>query len=566
MQHMSELASDVSAHEEPVEFARSDQFVHARDIGGTVLRVLGAGAGLAVAGAAAATFLFPTQAHIGGAEASINLQFGTSTSIDPGGSALLSLETPLHLGPISAHVTIDKFGFGLTPGSNDAVIQQYAQSFSDQRQDISNVEHALELQAVAGAGAAEALAIGLVLSTALIKRQINKHSPTFESQLTEPSMALYHRRVQLLFAGLGIAGIAGAATAQYVNHNEAIKPSAVFAGTFLEGSELSGLSAPLLMNYGPKLIDGIEASDHYYDQLNNNFQAVFKAQFKNIKPAEGQFNVLTISDRHCNFGMNRFIRSVAHDYGVVLILDAGDDAAGATDLESPCVTTLTDSIKSIPIVESPGNHDPKTKAGDAIKTRMIVLEGGKPVTVHVAGTDLRIVGAADPRTSSFGQGIQPPTKIDQAAVLSIEADTVKESACDAAAHGEPASIVVAHDPKVVKRVLQAGCGVTFGLSGHTHIKTKPEAVTSTGTSYALTEGSTGGAGVNKNGITIAGPLLAKAEMSVITFDTATKVPIGYYTITANPDQTIELSEFIPFAVPPTHSVPPVQILTLPAKR
>ncbi len=563
MQYMSELTSAVGAHEEPFEFEQEFEQSRFKELGAIAVRKFGTGAGLAVAGATAAIFMFPAHTHIGGAEASVNLEFGTNTSFDPGGSALLFLKAPLHFGPVSGHVSIDKFGFGLTPGANDAAIQQYAQSFSDHRQDISNAESALAWRAASGAGAAVALALGLGLSSALIKRGIMNHQPDFADQLSEPNMVLYHRRFKLALAGLSAAGIAGAGIGQYTNHSDTLVPSPVFDGTFLEGSELGGLSAPLITKYGPNLIKGIEESDKYYDVVNANFKRAFDTQFMNLKPVKGQFNVLTISDRHCNFGMNRVIRSVAHEYGAVLILDAGDDAAGASDLESPCVNTLTDSVKSIPIVESPGNHDPKTKAKVG-SSRMIILKGGKPVTVHVAGTDIRVVGAADPRTSNFGHPIVPYTKAGQAEVLSKVADTVEASACRAAAEGSPASIVMAHDASIVKRVMKADCGLTFGLSGHTHVKTVPEAFANpSGTGYAMTEGSTGGAGVNKNGLTVAGPLLAKAEMSVITFDAATKRPIGYYTITANPDQTIELSEFVRFTDPLPHNVPHKQQLSLP---
>ena len=532
---------------QPTEEITAEQ----RHLGRFALRVASFSLGGALIGAGVATFGMPAHTHIGGAEASVNLQLGNHSEANTGSNALLGLKHPAHYGPIGVHATIDNFGFGLRPDLSPSVQNEYAQLFADPAQDKKNVEMALVRQAVYGAAIADGLILAGVLGSMAGRSLRRRRDPELAEVLSSPSVVAHRKQRHIrLAAGLSVS-VAALGVNQYIENSKPLHPNSILSGTTLAGSEIDGLLAPAIISLVPFIADKIETTDRYYSQDDKNLAASFKQQIGQIEKDDSSFYVLAISDRHCNTGMNRIIKKVAELYNVSLVLDAGDDAfSGSFSFESACVTTLMDSIRKIaPVVESPGNHDSTITTAAAIKAKMIVLLDGKPVTITVAGTSLRIIGAADPRSSRYGEGIQPSSSKDQRAAITKEGDQLAQAAHDAQAEGNPINIVLAHDGLAIQEVLDANYGVQLGVGGHTHLHrgTDLRPNSSYGHDiYQLIEGSTGGAGINETGgITVAGPLLADAPMTVLRIDKQTKVPIGEYTIINHPDQTFTLGEYTP---------------------
>ena len=506
--------------------------------------------GAAVTGATVATFVVPTHTHIGGAEAALKLRFGSHSDANTGSNALLGLKFPVHYGPVSLHATIDNFGFGLTPGLNPDIKNEYGQLFSDSRQDAANVSmaiaHQAETGALIGVGLLAALA-GSEVGWRTLRRQRNPRlAAVYESLVVKEHVK---RRRQLIGAGLGVAALVSSGI-QYTNNSAPLRANALFDGTALHGAELDGLLAPAISSLVPFIATRIKSTDEYYARDEQQLVTSFKEQIGTLPADPDTFNIMTISDRHCNTGMNRVIKRLAKLYHAVLILDAGDNAfSGSFSFESACVTSLMDSLKHVaPVVTALGNHDSGLTEAAAVKSKMIVLLNNKPITLTVAGINLRLIGAADPRTSRYGEGIRPASIQSQNEALLQVGASIADQTCREKFMGTPVDIVLAHSLLMVQTALNADCGPSLGVAGHTHQKVGPLVETGLASGISpvlLTEGSTGGAGLNEGGgLTIAGPLLAPATATIITIDKKTKRPVGSYDIVNFPDGSFRLSRYV----------------------
>jgi predicted MPP superfamily phosphohydrolase len=552
-------ANDIAATEQDLEMIATEQAE--RHITRNVAAMGALLISGALAGGGCATFVAPTHTHMGGAEASVRLQFSRHIEVNPGGEAILSFKSPRHYGPFGAKFTIDSFGVGLQDGTQapDAdLVGQYAQTFSDPRQDIGSITSALELQgAMGGVAGASAVLLGLAGARSLSVIR-SKRRPELAEALSSDLIRGHRKRTRTWTAALAVTGLAATCGTQYIQNNEPLVASSVFDGSALSGSQLTGALAPTINKYAPEVRDNLVATNKLYDGVANNLSKAYKEALADgrIIPNKDNVTLLSVSDRHCNVGMNRVIKRAAKESGADLILDGGDDAfSGSYSFESACVTTFMDSLKGYTVVGVPGNHDSAETVAAAVKAGMIVLKdpNGQQVTVKVKDIVLSIVGAPDPRTSRYGQGMEPSDPVDQARVLDDEASNIQKVVQGQLADGKKVDIVMAHDTSVINKLLASDEGIKFGLAGHTHVASGPTSLFGTVGAYTLTEGSTGGApsdGENDDkGLTVTGPLRNQATMTLTYWSKTQDAPVGYNRITIDTDGTVTIGDYISLTDP-----------------
>jgi len=315
----------------------------------------------------------------------------------------------------------------------------------------------------------------------------------------------------------------------------------ILDGTPLQGFTIHGALLELLVDEGgSRLKDFIKADDAYYDQVTTNFNQTFAEKFQETPPDHDNLTyILSISDNHCNIGMDRVHGAIAKAFKVGGVIDSGDMTMSGTRAEEECVSAEADAFTA-PVVVALGNHDSPAIGDFATKHGITVLNLGK--LTDLAG--LKVMGTSDPNESQVGIPIHPRG-----------AETVTEVAgvIARAAQIKRPDVLVAHEPGMAQPTADAG-DVPFTIVGHTHTFVSPKETNEDTGSYMMTEGTSGGA--KKDALTL-GPLQQTAVETVLAFDKTTKRVVGYYLIQTQPDKTVTISDFQPInpAPVPHHRVP-----------
>jgi predicted MPP superfamily phosphohydrolase len=194
-------------------------------------------------------------------------------------------------------------------------------------------------------------------------------------------------------------------------------------------------------------------------------------------PTDDTVRVLSVSDLHLNPAAFDVIASVVQQFGVDVVVDAGDITDHGSAPESRYVAMI--GGLDVPYVYVRGNHDSlDTQAAIARQPNAVVLDG--PEIVEVAG--LRFLGQGDARFTP-----DKTTRDDDAPqeVIRAVGNALREAVEEA---DEPPDVVVVHDPQAAQRLVGA---VPLVLAGHSHER---KVVTEDGTTVFV-QGSTGGAGL-----------------------------------------------------------------------
>lgn len=511
-----------------------------------VLLVLLAAVLCAAAGAVLATMSLPTRTQVGGARASVTLNLSNHITVDPGSRTLLSYRRPSPLRWVGIHAVVESFGVGFTPQHgltlDPELAAHYAQFFGNPRQDQANIRAGILHRAEAGAATGALLVIALAVGLPRAHRRRVARHPEVQHALE----VLRHRygRPVAVVAALAVAGLA-AAIAPGVVRGETVRitPDPVLADSPFAGGQVDGALAGPVELAAQAVTGRITESNHYYNRLRTQVAAALAADQAALATPRGDRDVLVVSDLHCNYGMYRVIGEVARQLRLRLVLDAGDNAfSGSFAFEASCNTLLAQALpRGTDIVLAPGNHDSPLTDRAAAKAGFTVLAGA-PVTV----SGLRILGAPDPRTSRYGQGLQPADGRAQQTLLGVQAYQLATAACQARAAGSPVDVSLVHDPQVAASIAGSGCGVGLSVAGHTH-RLRPLAPLDAKDPAAqvLTEGSSGGAGIAQEGqLTVVGPLLDVATMSVLRYDRDNHL-IGSYDLQVHPDATVDIGALRP---------------------
>ncbi len=160
--------------------------------------------------------------------------------------------------------------------------------------------------------------------------------------------------------------------------------------------------------------------------------------------------VLHVSDIHNNPAAFDFIRRIVDTFNVELIIDTGEMVDYGTGLELELFSRFFGEI-NVPYIFIPGNHESMLVVEQLKKMENItVLEDGE---IEIAG--LKIVGLADPASSSIAPSVLDETLVEEKA---------RKLAENVASSGE-AAIIAAHNPDSFEYLRKDG---NLLLGGHQH--------------------------------------------------------------------------------------------------
>jgi predicted MPP superfamily phosphohydrolase len=284
-------------------------------------------------------------------------------------------------------------------------------------------------------------------------------------------------------------------------------------------------------------------TNDYYDDLRS--AVLLDAADVHLPSGANITNLMFVTDRHCNIGMDRVIVALAQHFGITVLVSGGDDDfSGSFPFESACTDNLAAKSQQAGITDVfvAGNHDSAMTRQDEANQHIKVLDGNL-----VTADGLTFVGIHDPRTSRYGQGIRPTSISAQLRLLTAQGRAAGRIAC--ATNGP--IIAVLHDPVAGQTAIRDGCGrVTLALDGHTHKQAGPVAVPATDgrTAFQFVGGSTGGApGEGAIERTFAsrltvGPLNHDASINIISVDRTTAALAAVTVCHMTPDQSITFEQ------------------------
>jgi len=532
-----------------------EQAASLRRLAGVGALILACGGVLGGAAGAAEAALTPTTIELGphAATAQATLDSRFEFDLGPLGSADRRSSWPVG----GFKVTIK--GIPVPPGESalataGSVTAQYEQLLADPQHietaAIRTVTTRIEHDALEGAGLFGAAGLGGLLLTEPGRRRrrqqqatalatieelntTDEQKATLQDALTKPKPPTGKLRLAAIATTVALAAACGGdVVSADSTHNSAADPA--LAGTPFADYAIHGELLRLVIDEGATRVGQfVTSTEKFYSQVETNFRTAFDAKFGDTKlDHSGLTYVLSVSDNHCNIGMDKVHGAIANAYGIDTVIDSGDMTMGGTAAEEECVSAEADALKAKnrDLLLANGNHDSPTIARLAAKHGFRVLHLDSPTTSH----GLKILGESDVNESTFGV----PMRLRGAETVEDET-----AAITAATHKIHPDVLVVHEPEMVVPAVTAG-DVPFAISGHLHVWHAPELLNKTTDSYQFIEGTSGGA--KQNALTI-GTLQQAAVDTVLVFDNATKRAVGYYEIIASPDQSVEISDYVPIA-------------------
>ena len=184
--------------------------------------------------------------------------------------------------------------------------------------------------------------------------------------------------------------------------------------------------------------------------------------------------VLLVSDLQSNPIGVEFIKALARNFRVNLVVDAGD----LTDFGSPLETHLTEGLDEInvPYVFSPGNHDSTDTIEFVRGMRNSEVLDGRVVTV----SGLNILGNADPLSSGIEVSLD---RSEWNKLLDQQAQELLDKPSE-----QNIDLVVVHNPRVARQLAPI---YPLIITGHTH----QQSIEFIDDAVILNPGSSGAAGM-----------------------------------------------------------------------
>jgi hypothetical protein len=355
------------------------------------------------------------------------------------------------------------------------------------------------------------------------------------------------RLARLLGIGVALLVVVGSvpSSARRVGSPPTIVPTPLLYGTPLAGAEVSGPLYPVFQAAADYVRKYFADTDSYYAQLRQVLLDRLAVDPPTLPSGEDVVNLGFVTDRHCNTGMDRVVVALLGQLDVHLLVSGGDDAfSGSFGFESACTEGLASASKRARITDVfvGGNHDSPMTLDDERQQGIQVLDG-----TPVSAEGLTFVGLPDPRTSRYGQGIQPSAPEAQKEVVTAQGQQAGALAC----RQDGPVIIVLHDPLAGRTALQNGCGrAVLALDGHTHRQQGPDTVPlpDGSTGYAFTGASTGGAPSDRTIVRsfasrlTVGPLQHDATLNIVSVDRATGRLVAVTECHITPDQIITFDQ------------------------
>ena len=525
------------------------------------LRTVLLGATVAVGGALAGVALAvasPTHMEIAGTDATIRLHPGRAEDRVALSGELLTgrratdrsvLGEPLG---VTVRLELDPSTFISSDGSFNAdVIPAYIQAYSDPEQLARDLRWALTKHLLTWCAAGAAAAVAAWAARRALREWRWQRGAALGGEQHRAALAYWAPERMLRRRAAAAVVLLAAIDLMPSGRSHApppprIEPSALLTGTPLAGTEVGGLLAPALTAVRNYITTYFADTDAYYNQLRDRLLAKIRDEQLTLPGGPDVANVVFVTDRHCNIGMDRVVVAVAEHYGLTVLVSGGDDDfSGSFQFESACTKNLAAKSQQAGMTDVfvAGNHDSAMTIADERNQHVKVLDG-TPVTVD----GLTFAGLPDPRSSRYGQGIQPASETERHRLLVRVGRETGRIACNA----DGPVVVVLHDPIAGNAALQNGCGrATLALDGHTHLQIGPTPVALPATGaigYQFVGGSTGGApGEGAVERTFAsrltvGPLNHRASFDIVSIDRATGALVGVTTYHFTPLQDITVEQ------------------------
>jgi predicted MPP superfamily phosphohydrolase len=269
---------------------------------------------------------------------------------------------------------------------------------------------------------------------------------------------LFHSRRSRVYIGSSLIGILGVG-AVLGNALTTFNPNAFNSPTYTGALK----QAPWVIQFGKDAFTKIEALSTKLRTVASNLNVLY-GRIERLPPTlddgPDTFRVLHVSDIHDNVAAMQFIRQVADEFKVELIVDTGD----LTDFGSPPEAAIVQDIARMPCayVVALGNHDSQAVRIALSHAPNVTLLDGQLETLK----GLTLLGLPNP--ASMRVGIGNVNAVGPGSVNStpeeLEAGRA-ELLRDVAALPEPPDIVAIHDPSEAQSVWGR---VPVILCGHMH--------------------------------------------------------------------------------------------------
>jgi predicted MPP superfamily phosphohydrolase len=514
--------------------------------------IFGAFAGLAIGLAS------PARTEIAGGTAEIRVHLGRSYDLLQFGGVLTGkLDTSRNLLGESIAVTVainpESATFVTSDGKIDpTLLPAYIQTYSDPSELAKSLRSVLvsHLVRFAVGGGVVALAIAAI-AAGLVRwrRRRDTRDPAAAQQRAaalayrSPERALARHVAVALVALSVLASVPSAVS--HPRHHADLLPTPLLADTPLAGAEVGGPLASAFTAAATYIQRYFAQTDDYYNTVRDNLEQTLDVSDITVPTDPNIVSFGYVTDRHCNTGMDRVIvEFLKHFDAKVLVSGGDDDFSGTFPFESACTQNLASATRRAGVTDVfvGGNHDSEATASDERNQHIKVLDGK-----IVRADGLSFAGLPDPRTSRYGQGIEPSSARAQEELVTEQGVNTGLIAC---ASTGPV-IVVLHDPLAGETALERGCGkATLALDGHTHRQDGP-------TPFLLPTGifgqrfvgaSAGGApvsGVNDRSLTDAitvGPLNHQATIYLVSVDRTTGALVAVTECQVTPDQFVTLTQ------------------------
>lgn len=465
--------------------------------------------------------------------------------------------------PVGVRAVIDLDASELTDASgqfNVDVLPAYIQAYSDPAQLVHDAEHALLVHLVLFGVLGMVVFVGLYAAwrgyRAWRRAYDRRQWPDADvARLVRAYRAPERNAVRnVLTAIVLLVVIFTVPSGRRVTRPEAtVVGDRIFDGTALAGVQVSGLLRPAFVAAESYVQTYFERTNTYYDHLRDRLHA-YLDDFPVVLPGTAPDGTTPddvvhfgfVTDRHCNIGMDRVIVALLQHFDVHTLVSGGDDAfSGSFGFESACTRNLADKTHQVDITDLfvGGNHDSSMTLADEAEQGITVLDG----TNVVEHEGLQFVGSPDPRTSRYGQGLEPSARGAQDRLLRQQGRAAGRIACTATG----AVIVVLHGPLAGQTAMQTGCGhIVLALDGHTHVQEGPTAIRlpGAGVGYQFVGASSGGA-PNESAIEhslasqlTVGPLNHDATVDIVTVRRSDAALLGVTEFRFTPDQHILVTQ------------------------
>ncbi len=513
----------------------------------------------AIAGALVGVFT-PAHVEIAGTEAQVQLHLGRAEDEAALSGDLLTAHRPTQrsvLGEpvgVSVALHLDPSTFVAPDGSfNTDIVPVYVQAYSDPAQISSDIVRAFVRHVLLWAVVGAVIAIPVLLMQVFVRRwrrnRIRTLRPDERRHLARffAAQRSLRRRVAAAVVVVFVLMLVPSSVARTAPESRP-RPTALLAGTPFSDVRVGGLLRPALMAVRGYIETYFSDTNAYYDNLRDKVVEALDADAITLPDEPGYAQLLFVTDRHCNIGMDRVIVALAEHFGVSILVSGGDDDfSGSFEFESACTKNLAEKSQHAGMTDVfvAGNHDSPLTLDAERRQHIKVLEG-TPITVD----GVTFLGDPDPRTSRYGQGIRPSSAAAQQKVVSAQGVSIGAAAC--AASGP--LIAVLHGPTAGTTALQNGCGhATLALDGHTHEQAGPIAIPLPDgtTGYQFVGASTGGAPNDESTaqsftsrLTV-GPLNHDASINIVTVDKTTGRLVGVTVCHMTPTQVVTFEQLTP---------------------